>query len=207
MPAEYFHNFPSITYSLNNSTSPNGVEFVTDIFHRAAPIRSIIKNKEMFYDYVIKDEDTPEWIAHTYYGSTKYHWVVTLLNNILDPLLDWPKKYADLVAYVNDRYGSLAAASAAIHHYTMTISKVDSFGYSSSETYTIDQTKYDSLVSLVPQVYTFTGGRTVTVTTTRSFVDSYQFEIDTNENKRNIKLLKDSHVPQVVAELESIMAI
>jgi len=125
MPAEYFTNFPLFGYSLNPRVSPGEVEYATDIFHRAAVVKNIIKNKELFHEYNILDGDTPEIVADAYYGSPNYHWIVTLVNNILDPLLDWPKKYSDLVAFINERYGSLAAAQAEIHHYTMTITKVD----------------------------------------------------------------------------------
>ncbi len=207
MPAEYFTNFPLFGYTLNPKVAPGEVEYATDLFHRAAPIRNILKNKELFHEYVILDGDTPEIIADTYYGSSHYHWVVTLLNNILDPLLDWPKKYEDLVSFINEKYGSIAVAQATPHHYTMTITKADSTGYTSSETSIIDKTKYDSLTSLVPVVYTFQNGRTVTLTTTRSSVDSYTYEIEHNESKRTIQLLKSDYIPQVVSELERIMAI
>ncbi len=205
MPAVYFSNFPLRTYSLNTNAAPGEFEWVTDIFRRAAPVKNLLKNRELFYQYTVLDGETPEIIADNEYGSPNFHWVVTILNNIRDPLLEWPKKYGDLVAYVNDKYGSLAVASATNHHYTMTIMKVDSLGYSSSETSIIDQTKYDTLVSLVPEVYTFSGGRTVTVTTTRSSVDCYTYEIDLNESKRNIQLLQENYLPQVMSELEKIM--
>lgn len=207
MPASYFTNFPIFPYSLNPISSPGEFEYVTDIFHRAAPVKSILKNRELFYQYNIIDGDTPEIVADTYYGSPKYHWVVTILNNILDPLLDWPKKYADLVAYMNDKYGSVALASSIIHHYTMTITKVDSAGYTSSETIIIDEAKYNTLVTPTPEIYTFPNGRTITVTTTRSSVDCQTYEIELNERKRSIQLLKVDFVPQVVAELERIMAL
>lgn len=207
MPAEYFTNFPLFGYSLNPGVSPGEVEFATDIFHRAATVKNIIQNRQLFHEYNILDGDTPEIVADAYYGSPHYHWVVTLLNNILDPLLDWPKKYNDLVPFIVEKYGSLPAAQAQIHHYTMTITKVDSLGFTNSETIIIDQVKYDSLVALVPVVYTFSGGRTITVTTTRSSVDSYTYEIENNESKRSIQLLKPDYVPQVVGELERILAI
>lgn len=205
MPVVYFSNFPIRPYSLNTQAAPGEYELVTDIFRRAAPVQNLLKNREAFYQYTILEGETPEIIADTEYGSPNYHWVVTMINNIIDPLLDWPKRYGDLVAFVNEKYGSVAVASSTIHHYTMTISKVDSLGYSSSETFIIDKTKYDSLVSMVPQVYTFTGGRTVTVTTTRSSVDAYTYEIQANEAKRQIQLLRVDFLPQVLSELETIM--
>lgn len=179
--------------------------WVTDVFRRTAPIQNLLKNKQLFYTYHINEGETPEMIADRTYGSAKYHWVVNLINNITDPLLDWPKDYNTLVAFINETYGSVANAASGIHHYTMTQSKADSDGNSSEETFIIDVTKYDTLTSLVPVVTTFSDGVTVTVTTTRSTVDNYTFEIDENEAKRDIVLLKETYLPQITSELESLL--
>ncbi len=207
MPSAYFDNFPYIGYSLNLTPQPGEVQWVTDIFRRAAPITNLLKEKKLFYPHIIEDGATPEIVADNYYGSVNYHWVVTLLNGITDPLLQWPKGYADLIRFINDRYGSVASASSGIHHYTMTQSKVDSLGNTSTKTFIIDQTKYDTLTSLVPVVVTFANGSTVTTTTTRAVVDNYTYEVDNNESKRNIILLQDTYLPQIVSELENLTSV
>jgi len=203
MPAAYFDNFPYVAYSLNETDGPNDFNWVTDIFRRVTPVADLLKNKKMFYPYLIVEGETPEMIAHRVYGSTKYHWVVNLINNITDPLVDWPKNYANLVRFIVDTYGSVAGAASGTHHYTMTISKVDSLGNSSEETFIIDLTKYNTLTSPVPVVTTFSNGGTVTTTVSRAIVDNYNYEVDANEAKRSIVLLKDTYLPQVVAQLES----
>jgi hypothetical protein len=205
MPASYFSNFPYISYSLNPSGQPGEAEWVTDIFRRAAPIANLTRNTRMFYPYQIIEGETPEGIADRVYGSTKYHWVVTLFNNITDPLLDWPKDYQNLVRYIVNKYGSVAAASSGTHHYTMTESKVDSLGNSSTTTFIIDAEKYATLTAPVPVVTTFSSGVTVTKTATRAVVDNYTYEVNLNEDKRSIVLLQDTHLSQVVSELESLL--
>lgn len=205
MPASYFSNFPYIGYLLNPAAQPGEVQWVTDIFRRSAPIANLAKNTRMFYPYLIIEGETPEEIADRTYGSTKYHWVVTLFNNITDPLLDWPKDYKNLVRYIVDKYGSIAAASSGIHHYTMTESKVDSLGNSSTATFIIDAEKYATLSSPVPVVTTFSSGTTVTKTITRASVDNYTYEVSLNDDKRSIVLLEDTFLPQVVTELESLL--
>jgi hypothetical protein len=203
MPAAYFDNFPYFAYSLNNVGE---FQWVTDIFRRTAPIAGLVKNKQVFYSYLIVEGETPEMIADRIYGSTKYHWVVTLLNGITDPLIDWPKSYANLVKYIVDKYGSIATASGTTHHYAMTISKVDSVGNSSQQTFIIDLTKYNTLVSPVPVVTTFANGVTVTKTITASTVDNYTYEVNLNETKRNIILLQANYLPQIVTELEGLLS-
>ena len=167
----------------------------------------LLQQRRLFYTYQVAEGDTPELIADKYYGSVKYHWVISLLNNITDPLLDWPKNYANLVAYIVEKYGSIAAASTQIVQYSMTQTKEDSFGNTSEQTYIIDLEKYNTLTSLVPVVYTFGGGGTVTVTTTRASLDAYTYEVALNESKRTIKLLKSDYLPQVVGELEQLLAV
>lgn len=206
MPSAYFDNFPYFGYSLNANPQPGELQWVTDIFRRIAPIRDLLKNKQVFYNYQIVEGETPEMIADRFYGTVKYHWVITLLNNITDPVLDWPKGYSDLVSFIINKYGSVASAAGSIHHYTMTQTKEDSLGNTSEATFIIDETKYDSLSSPTPVVTTFANGVTVTTTTTRAIVDNYTFEVDLNEAKRNIILLKDTYIPQVVSELESLLA-
>jgi hypothetical protein len=206
MPASYFSNFPYVLYSLNESSQPNEANLVTDIFRRSAPIANLSKNSRMFYPYQIIEGESPESVAYRVYGSTKYHWVVTLFNNITDPLLDWPKDYQNLVNFIINKYGSVAAASSGTHHYTMTETKVDSIGNTSAATTIIDAVKYATLASPVPVVTTFSSGATVTKTTTRAIVNNYDYEVDLNESKRTITLLQDVHLPQVVTELESLLA-
>lgn len=205
MPAAYFDNFPYFGYSLKENAATGEMTWVTDIFRRTAPVTDLVKNKQLFHTYQIVEGETPEMIADRVYGSVKYHWVISLINNITDPLLDWPKDYSNLVSYIVNKYGSVASAAGSIHHYTMTITKVDSLGNTSEETFIIDETKYDSLVTPTPVVTTFANGVTVTTTATRSTVDNYTYEIDLNETKRNIILLKESFVPQMVSELERLL--
>jgi hypothetical protein len=205
MPASYFSNFPYLGYSLNENPKPGETQFVTDIFRRVAPVVNLLRNTRMFYPYDIFEGETPESIADKIYGSPNYHWVVTIINNITDPLLDWPKEYKNLVSFIVNKYGSIATAGNTIHHYTMTLSKVDSLGNASEETFIIDKTKYDSLTSLSPVVVTFANGTTVTTTTTRATVDAYTYELSVNDAKRHIVLIEDIYIPELVSELEGLL--
>jgi len=206
MPSAYFDNFPLIGYSLNQSAVQGEVQWVTNIFLRSAPLADLLKHNQIFYPYVIPEGYSPEIIAENYYGSVNYHWVITIINNITDPILDWPRNYANLVRYINDKYGSVASAAGSIHHYTMIEVKQDSLGNANTQTYIIDQTKYDSLTSPTPVVYTFSDGNTVTVTASRGTVDNYTYEVDLNEAKRHIVLLKASYLPQILSEFETLMS-
>jgi len=203
MSIRYFSNFPIMTYSLDPSAT-EVPDLRTNIFRRVSFRETISENARLFYPYSVKESDLPEIIADKLYGSVDYYWVVTLFNNIIDPIIDWPKTYQNFQSYIINQYGSIAAAKNQIHHYTKTISKVNSVGNSTSATYIIDLTTYNSLSSVVPQSFAFSNGSTVTVTTTRASVSSYAYEETLNESKRNIRLLKPDYLSLAKTELANL---
>lgn len=202
MGIKYFSNFPYLTYTLNDGAQSPTV-IATNVFRRVQFLESLKNDSQVFYPYTVKDGDTPEVIAHKFYGSADYYWVITLFNNILDPILDWPKPSQTFERYLIYKYGSIEIAKTTIHHYTKTIIKVNSLTGTTSRTYTIDKDTYDSLTSLVPEVYTFPHN-TVTISTERNIVYTYEYEQDANELKRNIKLLKQDYISRTRAQLETL---
>jgi hypothetical protein len=203
--ATYFENFPLITYSLSETDSTAN-DIVTNIFRRVGFIAAMKNNAQMFYPYTIADGDLPEIISHKLYGDPNLYWVVTLFNDILDPILDWPKSYAQFEQYISDKYGSVSTAKITTQMYTKTITKISSQGFSSEDTYPIDLDTYNSLTSVVPEVYSFADGSTVTISTTRNSITVYDYEQQINESKRNIHLLKVEYIPLVRAQMKSLSA-
>jgi hypothetical protein len=205
MASQYFRNFPLRSYTLDPNDLPGQYLVVTDIFKRVRVHSSVLNDARVYYPYQIKDGDTLENIAHRYYGQSEYYWVILLINEMIDPLRNWPKSYQAFLNYIEDQYGSIETAMNSIHHYEKIITKVNSGGETTTETYIIDLEEYNTLVNMVPEVYSFDDGGTVTVTTTRSSVDSYTYEENENEAKRSIILLKAQYVDQIKHELETLI--
>lgn len=206
MPSQYFQNFPYRGYTLSSSATPGDYVVVTDIFKRVKLRPDLLNNARVYYTYQIKDGDTPESIAYKYYGSVDYFWVVCIVNQITDPLRDWPKSYHNFIAYIQGKYTTIENAMNTVHHYTKTVTKTDSEGNVSTFTSIIDATEYATLSSVVPEVYTFADGSTVTVEKTRGIVDCYTYEDELNESKRTIILLKQDYLAQIRAELETLLS-
>ena len=68
----------------------------------------------------------------------------------------------------------------------------------------IDQTAYDALVES-SQIYSLPTGL-VTVSTTKKIVSVYDYEVDLNESKRTIKLIKPEFVNILEEELRSVLS-
>ncbi len=102
----YFSKFPSLVYDLK---VPSGEKFaepkiVTDIFRRVAIKQNLKEVGSLFVSYSVKDEDTPDIIAHKLYGSAGLHWVVLLANEIINPFFDWPLSERKLVPFIDKKY-------------------------------------------------------------------------------------------------------
>ena len=74
----YFSNIPKIIYDSENNGNFKGV---TNLLRRVK-IRAKVKENAVLLDtYDVKNGETPEMIAHKYYGDSQYHWVVLLVND------------------------------------------------------------------------------------------------------------------------------
>ena len=92
----FFGKFPITLYDVNKDGKD---KIVTDILKRVV-FRSDLKDEaSIFYDYIIKDGETPEIVAHRFLGDTKYHWILLLLNEIVDPYFEWPLSEQSLESY------------------------------------------------------------------------------------------------------------
>ena len=122
-------------------------------------------------NHVINDHYRPDTIAHDYYGSSSYAWLVLLSNKILDPYFEWIMGTYTFEEFIKKKYGSLAAAKETnIHceHKTKNLTvSADSLtlnGVSASD--------YDA-------------------------IDAYTYWDQINDNRRNIKLVNLAYLPDI----------
>ena len=203
--AKYFSKFPNINYSLNGL---NGV-ILKDIMVRIKMSDSILNNTLLYYKYDVQEGDTPEIIAEKYYGDAEKHWLVLMSNSIMDPFYEWPLTYQNFLAFINDKYGSQAAALSTVHHYEKIVTSFDSLSNNTTtNVYKIDLTAYNSMQAEPFTVSkSFSNGRAVTVTTSRRIIDSFDYENSLNESRRNIQLLKATFAFQAENELNRLLGV
>lgn len=196
---KYFDTLPKILASDNNS---NAV-VLTNLMARATVITSLLKDPLLYYTYDLQDGDTPEIVAHKYYGDVYRYWIVLVANQIIDPQWNWPMTNDVFTAYLAEKYGTTNVYSE-LHHYEKNITQVDNNTSTTTNiTVTIGEDEYNSLVAGTHS-YTLPTG-TVTVYTDKRIVTIYDYELELNESKRQIKLLNKSYVGQFEAELKKLM--
>jgi hypothetical protein len=194
---KYFSTLPKIFTSDNNGNSI----ILTNLLARASVINETFDNTLLYYNYDIQEGDTPEIIAHKYYGDMYRYWIVLISNSIMDPQWDWPMTGVIFQDYVHGKYGTTIGD---IHHYEKTLTQYDETTLTTTtHTVVISETDYDNL-AIGTEFYTLPTG-IMSVTTTKRSVDNYNYEFELNESKRNIRLLNRDYVTDFENQFKSLM--
>ncbi len=221
--AKYFRKFPKLLYSFDDYTISS--QYVTNILHRFTFEDKLKNNTSAYFFYDIKDGDTPEVIAHKYYGSAYRHWIVLLFNDIIDPQYQWPLTYDTLNKYIDSKYQPIANTSVSgegiywaksnIHSYYRieTTQLASTNAIIDIQTFEIDQNTYINLAAddqEIPtyqyQPITLPDGTMIVLNTDSGTKTYYEYEMELNENKRRIKLLKQDLISGLELEIEKVFA-
>ena len=166
----YFDMFPNIYYDAKG----NGKFTIQkNLLSRLKLVDKVKENILGFDYYDVKDGETPEMIAHKYYGDVGYHWTILLVNDIIDYYEDWPMSVQRFEEFVKNKYVN----PQAIHHYE------------------ISQTSGDTTV-------TIDVGMNTTDYPSATAISHYQYEDKLQEKKRQIRLISSDNIEDFVKEFE-----
>jgi len=215
--AKYFNYFPTTFYSSNNSTL--GLNVVTNLISRFSFESKLKENTATFYKYQIQESDTPEIIASKYYDNSERHWIVLLFNDIIDPQWDWPLKQNNLIKYIDEKYAANGAANSTIQSgiaWALSENNVQAYfkviTTTGNNNNTIDVRKlevdFNTYVNVAATTtnYTTANNESVTVAITKETRSYYTYELEQNESKREINLLKKEFVPAVEKEFKRVIS-
>ena len=213
--ARYFNFFPKTLYVKPNESAD--ADLLTNITSRFGFEQSFKENTSIFYEYEVRDGDTPEIIANKIYGDSEKHWVILSLNNIVDPNYDWPLEQRTLVRFIDEKYtanadtangqsGLVWSKSNIKEYYT-----IETTTHNASETITVNKYQVDVNTfanvtpSFTPSV-ALQDGSFIDVEVSKETKTYYDFEIEDNENKRRIKILKPEFVFAVDQEFRRVIS-
>ena len=212
--AKYFNYFPKTFYTSNNTSS--GIDTVTNIIARFGFEKKLKENSSAFYKYTIKDSDTPEIIAAKFYDHVERHWIVLLFNDIIDPQYDWPLDSRTLIRYINTKYSANQYADTAntsvsgiswaqntshVKSYFKNITRTSADGTDIVEKITVDANTYANIAA-TSIAYTLNNSSSITETISKTTQTYYDYEVELNEAKREIRLLKSDFIPEVEKEFK-----
>ena len=191
----YFRQLPELDYPslANDRKSAFDYQTVKNIFKRAVIRNDIFDEVVAFTKYSVQGDERPDQVAYNFYRDAGLDWVVLTTNNIVHVRDEWPMGERDFLPYVNSKYTSEELSN--IHHYETKLIR-------------------DSRGRLIqPEGLTVPAGHSVSfldngVLRTESQLTSFNFlehEINLNDAKRNINILKSEYLSLFLEDFAEIM--
>ena len=170
----YFSKFPKLNYDIKGD---GNLSQFTHILKRVKLAVNASANTKVFDYYQVAMGEKPEDIAFKYYGDASLHWVVLIVNDVIDRFHQWPMGVEAFEQYLQDKYSN----PNGIHHYEITKTSGDT-----SEVINIgpDKTSHPTAVS----------------------VSNYQFEEDVQVQRGQIRILKKDFLVQFIREFKALMS-
>ena len=184
--SEFFQHYPQINYDMTG-VKPAKTKSAINIMIRSKIKSAILDDVIAYFPYIVPEAERPDVTAFKQYGDVKYTWLIFLINDIHDPIFDWPLNSREFGNYIKNKYGTLNAANTTVHHYEQTIrERVEATSTTDpivKATIEVDLTTYNTLAA-----------------GSRNLVYYYDWEVERNEDKRNIKLISEKYAASVLSE-------
>lgn len=170
----FFKGFPYIDYDILGDGNKQQIKNFFKRFDFKQKVKSL---GSIYIKWVVRDEDTPQVIAHKLYNSTHYYWIILMINSMNDPTFSFPMAEPELYRYTEKKYGVENIHS--LHHYE----SVDTGDIADLPNGIIVDAEYPHKKS----------------------ISNIEYEVVSNDKKRKILMLKPVYLEQVLSELETIL--
>jgi len=208
--SKYFNYFNQVFYDISGDNKT--YDTITNLTTKFSFSSAIKDNSVLFYKYSVIDGETPEVLAHKLYGSSEKHWILLSVNNITDPRLEWPIEQRSLIDLIEKNYVQYAAngqsglqwAQSNIHSRYIVEKQLNPITSDiTSRTYTVDSNTYNTTEISTTNI-NLPGSGFVTNSTEKFTQTFYEYEVEKNDDKRIIKILKPEYAPALEQEFRNI---
>lgn len=194
----YFREVSDLLYQSQQPNRNSSYDYVRvkNLFRRAKIRDDFFQNAVVFTKYKIIGNERPEQVAEKVYGSSTYDWVVLISNNIINVRTEWTLNDYEFQNFVYRKYTEYNLHD--IHHYE-TLDYYDSRGKLIVPAGKI----VDSNFSVTYFDESF--NQTLTISPKKS-VSNYEYEVNKNEEKRNIYVLRNTYLQTAIDDMKDIMS-
>jgi len=175
----YFDHFDKLQYKPDKpDPQKTAVNIINSLIVKYEPIF----NTTLFYYHNVQDGQRPEDIAYEFYKDASLHWIIILINNVVDPYFNWVLTQQELESYIDSKYDDVLD----VHHFIdiRTDRWVDEYDF---------QRYYKDWHDQVPLPHYI------------SPIINSMYEADENNKKRNIKVLQERYIEEFVNQFDELM--
>ena len=191
----YFDLFPNVelpSFSSKRNSSYDTI-VVKNLFKRAKVREDFFQNVTAFNKFRVTGDDRPDNVAFEIYGDEELDWVVLLSNNIINIRDEWPMSQYDFQRYLDNKYDPVQLGQ--VHHYETKRVRLPDGRLILREGLEVDADftfsySFDGVEYNVNEVIS---------------VSNLQHEIDKNDAKRSIFVVRPEYVSTVINDMREIM--
>ena len=194
----YFRKVSELLYQSQQPNRNSSYDYVRvkNLFRRAKIRDDFFQNLVVFEKYKVIGDERPEQVAEKIYGSSSFDWIVLTSNNIINVRTEWPLSESELERFIFRKYSQEELSQ--VRHYK-TLAYFDNSGKLIVPSGKIvDQ---DFSVSYFDQVL----NQTLTISPIKA-VTNYEYEVERNDSKRNIFLLRRRYLQTAIDDFKEIMS-
>ena len=181
--ANYFRSIPSTSYDIWG-TEPRNYQSVTNIMKRVKFKPEVLEDISEYYPYIVRDGERPDIISFNQYETVAFAYLITLINDVQDPIFDWPLSTQQFEQFIANKYGSLdSAMTTTKNYYQIVRAEVPRTGTSErvpEVKFIVDETTYNSLDQ-----------------TLRTTQTEYDWEEELNNDKKEIRLISPDFIHDI----------
>ena len=191
----YFDLFPNILLPSHEANRNSNRDFVAskNLFRRGKIRDDFFESAVSFEKFNVVGDDRPDNVANEVYNDPQLDWVVLLSNNIINVRDEWPMSQYDFQRYLDNKYDKVQLSQ--IHHYE-TVEVFNPQGLKLLEAGLEVDESFEYKYSFEGINYTVSDVTSVT---------NYQYEINKNDAKRSIYLVRNSYLPMILEDFKQIM--
>jgi len=192
----YFQRIPNFLYSslLNDRTSSTETVAVKNIFRRVKLREDLFNNYVALEKYSIKGNERPDQVAHLFYGNPRYDWIVMTVNNTIDPTFSWPMPDDKFYSFLLTKYGSEEKINQTRYHITKEIKDFEENVMLEGGIVVDSDFTFQYFDNKLKRQVTVSGNGVIQP------ISNYTYEIDLNEQKRNIFILRREYLDDVIRD-------
>ena len=181
--ANYFRSIPSISYDIWG-TEPRNYQSVTNIMKRVKFKPEVLEDISEYYPYIVNDGERPDIISFNQYETVAFAYLITLINDVQDPIFDWPLSTQQFEQFIANKYGSLDSAMTTTKNYYQIVRaevpRTETSERVPEVKFIVDETTYNSL------------DQTLRISQT-----NYDWEDELNNDKKEIRLISPDFIHDI----------